>query len=200
MHTKIHREPVSKRPTPRALARLGALLLGLGAAALPGIAAAQRIPQAAPADAPALPGDSLRANAAFTAHLLLTPDEPALRRAWAAASATGRQPDLQATDRVTAGGSVGAVVILTGCTPDAAGRCDVAVEFALQAPDGSRQALGSGSLWTQPPQTPGYSLGSAALTLRTTAAQRGSQLRLLARVTDRVARRSLELTAPLRVE
>ncbi|WP_157118974.1 hypothetical protein [Azohydromonas lata] len=196
----MHTPTTRPKEEARSPLRLGALALGLAAAALFMAATTVRSPLAAPADAPAVPGDSLRANAAFTAHLLLTPDEPALRRAWAAAATAGTQPDLQATDRVAAGAGVGAVVILSGCAPDAAGRCDVAVEFALLAADGSRQALGSGSLWTQPPATPNFSLGSAALTLRTTPAQRGAQLRVLARVTDRVAHRTLELSAPLRVE
>jgi hypothetical protein len=199
MEDDAMRATISPKSVLKAPSRLAALLLGLGAAALV-VATATRTPHAEPAQAPALPGEALRAAGAFTAHLLLTPDEPGLRRAWTEAAAAGTQPDLQATDRVAVGRGVGAVVIFTGCMADAAGRCDVAVEYALQAGDGTRRPLGNGSLWTQPPQTPRYSLGSTALTLRFTPAERGTQLQVLARVTDRVAHRSVDVVAPLRVE
>ena len=175
--------------------RLGAamaLALPLAAGAAPGAE-----------DAPPGPGaEALRQNGPFMAHLLLTPDETALRRGWteAAAAGAGVEPRLEITDTAAPGRGVSAVVVFTGCAPGAAGHCDVAVEYALQKRDGTRATLGSGELWSQPPHTPRFMLGSTSLKLAFGAPDRGAQLRVLAKVTDRVARRSVELAAPLKVE
>jgi hypothetical protein len=143
---------------------------------------------------------ALRRDGPFMAHLLLTPDEAALRRHWAEASAAGTQPRLEATDTAAPGRGVSAVVIFTGCAPGAGGHCDVAVEYALQQRDGTRAALGSGMLWSQPPHTPHFMLGGTSLKLAFGTQDRGARLRVLATVTDRVAGRSLALSAPLNVE
>lgn len=174
------------------LAAAVSLALPLAAAAAPG---AEDTPQGPAAEA-------LRQNGPFMAHLLLTPDEAALRRGWAEAVAAGAgvQPRLELTDTAAPGQSVSAVVVFTGCAPGAAGHCDVAVEYALQRRGGMPAALGSGALWTQPPHTPRFMLGSTSLKLAFGAPDRGAQLRVLAKVTDRVAKRSVELAAPLKVE
>lgn len=176
--------------------RLGAAL----SLALP-LAAAGAAPVAE--DAPQGPGaEALRQDGPFMAHLLLTPDEAALRRGWAEAAAAGAgvQPRLEITDTAAPGRGVSAVVVFTGCAPGAAGHCDVAVEYALQKRDGTRTTLGRGVLWAQAPHTPRFMLGSTSLKLAFGAPDRGAQLRVLAKVTDRVAKRSVELAAPLKVE
>lgn len=143
---------------------------------------------------------SARGGSAWMAHLLLTPDEAALRRAWAEAAAGGAQPRLEATDTATPGRTVSAVVIFSGCAPGPAGACDVTVDYALQGDDGVRRPAGGGPLWTEAPHTPRFMLGGTSLLLGFAERDRGARLQVRATVTDRVAQRRLELAAPLRVD
>jgi hypothetical protein len=188
--------------------RAAALIRALPLALAPALALTLSLMLALPQSAVAQADDSrpdaaaLRRDGPFMAHLLLTPDEAALRRHWAeaAAAGAGAQPRLEATDTAAPGRSVSAVVIFTGCAPGAGGHCDVAVEYALQQRDGTRAALGSGVLWSQPPHTPRFMLGTTSLKLAFGTQDRGARLRVLATVTDRVAGRSVALSAPLSVE
>ncbi len=139
----------------------------------------------------------MRSSGSFLARLSLTGDETALRKEWADAAAN---PQLQTIDRAVVGAPVTTVLVFNGCTPDPAGRCDVFAEFSIVAPDGLRTRLGAGSLWYAAPLTPRFMLGSASVTLLFREKDKGKSFRMIATVEDRVARKTLELSTPLRVD
>lgn len=146
---------------------------------------------------PAPERENMRSAGNFLVQLSLTGDEAALRKEWAEASAA---PQLPTIERVTVGAPVTTVLVFNGCAPDPAGRCDVFAEFSIVAPDGLRTRLGAGSLWHAAPLTPRFMLGSASVTLLFRDRDKGKAFRMVATVEDRVTRKTLELSTPLRVE
>lgn len=141
--------------------------------------------------------ENMRSAGNFLVRLSLTGDEAALRKEWAEATAA---PQLPTIDRVVVGTPVTTVLVFNGCTPDPAGRCDVFAEFSIVAPDGLRTRLGAGSLWYAAPFTPRFMLGSASVTLLFRDKDKGKAFRMIATVEDRVARKTLELSTPLRID
>lgn len=141
--------------------------------------------------------EDMRSAGNFLVRLSLTGDEAALRKEWADAAAT---PQLRTIDRAAAGAPVTTVLVFNGCTPDPAGRCDVFAEFSIVAPDGVRTRLGAGSLWYAAPLTPRFMLGSASVTLLFRDKDKGKAFRMIATVEDRVSRKTLELSTPLRID
>lgn len=146
---------------------------------------------------PAPEREDMRSAGDFLARLSLTGDDAALRKEWAEATAT---PQLPTIDRVAVGAPVTTVLVFNGCSPGPAGRCDVFAEFSIVAPDGLRTRLGAGSLWYAAPLTPRFMLGSASVTLLFREKDKGQAFRMIATVEDRVARKTLELSTPLRVD
>ncbi|MBB6560763.1 hypothetical protein HNP48_003439 [Acidovorax soli] len=131
------------------------------------------------------------------ARLLLTADEKALRHIW---ETSPTPPRLPVTDRARLGASASTVIIFKGCAPDPAGHCDVDVEFEVAGPDGKAQNAGSAKLWSAAPLGQKFMLGAASATLAFHGEEDLGSYTVRARLSDRVAQRQLELSAPLRVE
>lgn len=131
------------------------------------------------------------------ARLLLTADEKALRHIW---ETSPTPPRLPVTDRARLGASASTVIIFKGCTPDPAGHCDVDVEFEVAGPDGKAQNAGSAKLWSAAPLGHKFMLGAASATRAFHGEEDLGSYTVRARLSDRVAKRQLELSAPLRVE
>lgn len=139
--------------------------------------------------------ESMRSAGDFGAQLVLTPDEKQFRKAW---SGTKGTPTLRATNSARAGGAVAAMIVFHGCVVKAGGACDVSVDFKLQGPDGKQAPAGGGPVWTGEPAPAGMlRLGQASMTVRFDATDRPGDYRVLARVTDKVAGRTLDLAARL---
>lgn len=141
--------------------------------------------------------ENMRSAGNFLVQLSLTVDEAALRKEWAEAA---ENPKIQVAESVAVGAPITTALVFNGCTPNPAGLCDVFSEFSIVAPDGLRTRLGAGSLWYAAPLTPRFMLGSANVTLMFREKDKGKQFRMIATVEDRVARKVLELSTPLRVE
>lgn len=132
----------------------------------------------------------------FAAQLSLTADEQELRKTWDTSS---ENPQLRVTDSVHLGSGVSTVLIFRGCTPNPAGKCDVAVEFSLVKPNGKSVNGGTGSLWSSAPLPHRFMLGAASMTLAFNSKDDVGAYQVRAKVVDRVAERTVELVTPLRV-
>ncbi len=141
--------------------------------------------------------ESMRSNGDFLVQLIVTPDEVEVRKAW---STSSRTPALRTTDSVGRGVSSSAMLILRGCAPNAIGQCDVVVEFFVVTPGGKRVPAGGGPLWTSEPPAATLVLGSASLNFGFGATDEVGLYSVQAKVTDRIGRRTLELSRPLRLE
>lgn len=131
------------------------------------------------------------------ARLALTANEQELRRVW---ETSRTPPRLSVTDRVRLGMSASTVILFRGCQADAAGRCDLGVDFMVVGPDGKQQNAGSANLWSAAPLGQKFMLGAASATLAFHGDEDLGNYTVRARLVDRVAGRQLELPAPLRVE
>lgn len=141
--------------------------------------------------------ESLRSDGDFMVQLVITPDEAELRKAW---NTSSRAPALRTTESVKRSVASSAMLILRGCAPNAIGQCDVVVEFFLVAPNGKRVPAGGGPLWTSEPPAATLALGSASMNFGFGAADESGLYTVQAKVTDRIGRRVLELSRPLRLE
>lgn len=139
---------------------------------------------------------AMRSDGEFGVRIVLTADEQALRHEWNTARAN---PRLQTTDTVAAGGEVTAMLVFHGCKPNAAGNCEVVAAFALVAPDGKRDPGGAGSLWSAAPLPGRLMLGAASMRIGFTAGDAPGTYQIHARVVDRVALRTLDVVAPVRL-
>ncbi|MCG3189005.1 MAG: hypothetical protein LKCHEGNO_01248 [Burkholderiaceae bacterium] len=75
---------------------------------------------------------------AFSAQLILVPDARQLLAQW---SGTRRESiDVDTVHAVAVGAEANAFVVFGGCSPDAAGRCDVTMRLRVQRPDGKLHA------------------------------------------------------------
>ncbi len=165
---------------------------------LPAIAAFMvLLPPAHAAEYEVPQGASPHSAGALQAKLFLTADEKELRRIW---EASPTPPRLPTTERVRLGHSASTVIVFKGCEANAAGRCEVGVDFAVTGPDGKAQNAGSASLWSSAPLGQKFMLGEASATLKFNGDEDLGAYTVRARVVDRVAKRQLELSAPLRVE
>ncbi len=143
--------------------------------------------------------EHMRSAGALGVQLLLTPDAEAFRQAWVAGGGAS-SPGMQLTQSVRRGGSLSALLVLHGCKPDPDGKCDIRVAFTLVSPDGKRQPAGSGTLWNDAPFAGKQLLGNAKMTLGFSAQDARGRYRVLARVTDQVARIGMDLSTSFLVE
>jgi hypothetical protein len=139
----------------------------------------------------------MRSDGDLHAQLVITPDEAELRRAWTTSS---RTPTLRIVDALKPGGRASAMLILRGCAPTAAGRCDVVVEFFVAMPGGKRIPAGGGPLWTSEPPADTLVLGAASMNFAFGTTDELGVYSVQAKVTDRVGNRTLELSRPIRLE
>lgn len=137
---------------------------------------------------------SRRSSDDFGVQLVLTNHEKKLRQAWALPTL---KPQLPTAREVRVGGSLSGLIIFTGCKPDANGACDVSVQYSLQQPDAKRMPAGQGPVFRGKPKGGALmALGETSVSMAFTAEDVPGPYILTAMVTDRVARRTVELIAP----
>ena len=137
---------------------------------------------------------SMRSSGDFGVQLVLTPNEKEFRQSWNSTTGT---PTLRSTSSIRQGDSISGVLIFSGCQPSPTRACDVAVEFALQGPDGSTTPAGNGPVWNaSPPKARELFLGQASVSIGFTKDDALGSYKLVAVVRDNISRRTLQLTSP----
>lgn len=91
------------------------------------------------------------------------------------------------------------MILFHGCVANATGRCDGHVSFALVDPDGKAIPAGEGPLWKGPPASRQILLSDASLTVGFDQSDKVGTYRILATVTDRVAGKRIQVSAPFAV-
>ncbi|MCM2264355.1 MAG: hypothetical protein NDI73_04090 [Desulfuromonadales bacterium] len=141
--------------------------------------------------------ESMRSAGNFGVQIMLTPDDKQFRQTW---NSTMSTPNLNTTDTVHLGASVTAVLIFHGCSPNAAGVCDVAAEFILESPDGTKMPAGGGPVWSAAPLQDGLlQLGQASMTVGFDKTDPVGDYKVIANVKDKISGRALNLIARLKV-
>lgn len=141
--------------------------------------------------------ESMRSAGDFGVQIVLTADEDQFRQTW---NSSKTPPNLSTTNTVRLGSTVSALLIFHGCSPNAVGLCNVASEFILEAPDGTKTPAGDGPVWTgKPMQQRLLQLGQASLTVGLNQTDPIGNYKITANIKDKVAGRSLTVVARLNV-
>lgn len=141
--------------------------------------------------------ESMRSAGNFGVQVVITPDEKQFRQTW---NSTKGTPKLSSTNTVRLGSSVTAVLIFHGCSPGAAGLCDVVSEFILESPDGAKTPAGSGPVWSGAPLQDGLlQLGQASMTVGFDKTDPVGEYKIIANVKDKVSARTLTVVGRLKV-
>jgi hypothetical protein len=141
--------------------------------------------------------ESMRSTGDFGVQVVLTADEGQLRQTW---SSSKTPPKLNTTDIVGLGGSVSALLIFHGCSPNASGVCNVISEFILEGPDGSKTPGGSGPVWSEKPMPQRVlQLGLSSMTVGFNESDPIGDYKIKANVKDKVSGRTLSVVARLKV-
>ena len=141
--------------------------------------------------------ESMRSAGDFGVQIVLTADEGQFRQTW---NSSNTPPKLSATNTVRHGRSVTALLIFHGCSPNAGGVCDVASEFILEAPDGTKTPAGGGSVWSgKPMQQRLLQLGQASMTVGFDKTDPIGDYKITANIKDKVSGRALAVVARLKV-
>lgn len=141
--------------------------------------------------------ESMRTAGNFGVQVVLTPDDKQFRQIW---NSTNGTPKLSSTNSVRLGSSVSAVLIFHGCSPNAAGVCDVVSEFALESPDGARTPAGGGPVWSVAPMQAGLlQLGQASMTVGFDKTDSVGDYKIIANVKDKVSGHALTVIGKLKV-
>ena len=138
-----------------------------------------------------------RSSNGFGVMFVLTADEVAFARAW---SGSVQRPVLQTTTSVQRGKSVSAMLLFSGCKPNAAGACNVSVKYRVAATDGTVQNVGPYSLWQRVAPKPGIvELGDARLKIGTARNDPVGNCSISATLTDLNSGTSIDVSATLKV-
>ena len=141
--------------------------------------------------------ESMRSAGDFGVQIVLTADERQFRQTW---DSSKTPPKLSATNIVRLGESVSAMLIFHGCSPNTGGTCDVASEFVLEAPEGSKTPAGGGPVWTGKPMQQGHlQLGHASMTVGFDKADPIGDYKVTANIKDKVSGRVLSVMTRLKV-
>ncbi len=141
--------------------------------------------------------ESMRSAGDFGVQIVLTADEGQFRQTWYSSKSP---PKLSTTNTVRLGASVSAMIIFHGCSPNASGVCDVASEFFLEAPDGSKTPAGGGPVWTgKPMQQRFLQLGQASMTVGFDKTDPIGNYKITASIKDKASDRALSVIARLKV-
>jgi hypothetical protein len=97
---------------------------------------------------------------------------------------------------VSRGKPISAMLVVHGCAARRDGRCDAVVQFALVGPEDKRSAGPSGVLWNLPAEKGKFYLSDTSLTMGFDGTDPLGAYRIVATATDRVARRTVEVSAP----
>lgn len=142
--------------------------------------------------------ESMRSAGDFGVQIVLTPDDKQFRQTW---NSTKGTPKLSSTNSVSLGSSVSAILVFHGCSPNAAGVCDVVSEFALESPDGAKSPAGGGPVWSVAPMRAGLlQLGQASMTVGFDKTDPVGDYKIIANVKDKISGRALTVIAKLKVE
>jgi hypothetical protein len=142
--------------------------------------------------------ESMRSAGDFGVQIVLTADEGQFRQKW---NASKTPPKLSTTNTVRLGGKVSALLVFHGCSPNAGGLCDVASEFILEAPDGSKTPAGGGLVWSgKPMQQRLLQLGQASMTVGFDKTDPVGDYKVTANIKDKVTGRVLSVAARLKVK
>ena len=140
---------------------------------------------------------SMRSSGDFGAQLILTGNAEGFRKAWNATTGT---PTLPSSSTVRLGQSISAVIVFGGCKAGVTNKCQVSVDFALLAPDGTKTPVGNGPVWSKEAPKPRIlMLGDASVTVGFEKNDPPGIYTLIAKVKDRVANQNLQLTMPFTV-
>lgn len=140
----------------------------------------------------AAPDSPTRAsNGTFGAMLVLTDDWENFIQRW-------EQPtpgfEMPAVNAIQKGRPLMSAIIFTGCKPDQAGNCSVTGDFQVIDPNGKTYAdQRDANIWSLPPPDPALQLSVESLGLSLDPPDPLGTYVLIARITDRIANRSLEL-------
>jgi hypothetical protein len=137
--------------------------------------------------------DSVKSAGSFTVQIVLTADAKAFRNTW---NTSETPPRLETTSTVKRGGSITAMLVVHGCAAGREGKCNATARFDLVAPDGKKTPGGSGVLWNAVAEKKKLYLSDTSLTIGFDAADELGKYRIVATATDRVARRTIEVSAP----
>lgn len=141
--------------------------------------------------------ESMRSAGNFGAQVVLTPDDEQFRQAW---NSTKGTPKLNSTNSVRLGSPVTAVLIFHGCSPNAAGVCDVVSEFIIESPDGVKTPAGGGPVWSGVPLQDGLlQLGQASMTVGFDKTDPVGDYKVIANVKDKISDRTLNLIVRFKV-
>lgn len=141
--------------------------------------------------------ESMRSAGDFGVQIVLTADEVQFRHTW---NSSKTPPKLSTTNTVRLGQSVSALLIFHGCAPNAGSVCDVASEFIVEAPNGSKTPAGGGPVWSaQPMQLRLLQLGQASMTVGFDRTDSVGDYKISANVQDKVSGRALAVVARLKV-
>jgi hypothetical protein len=130
-------------------------------------------------------------------HLTDRPDE--LFAAW---ETPGARVPVSVIETVKRGVPIAGVIFFTGCTPNAAGRCETAATFQVFKPDGTAYAdEETAELWSEAPPPDGeLQLGVAAIGVRIEPRDPDGTYMVRARLLDRVSNTKVELAQTFDVE
>ena len=150
-----------------------------------------------PAGNPIPDTERMRSAGDFGVQIVLTADERQFRQIW---NSSNTPPKLSTASTVRLGGSISAFLIFHGCSPNAGGVCDVASEFILEAPDGSKTPAGGGPVWSEKPmQKRLLQLGQASMTVAFDKTDPIGDYKITANIKDKVSGRALAVVARLKV-
>ncbi|MDR0775860.1 MAG: hypothetical protein LBE81_04395 [Azonexus sp.] len=141
--------------------------------------------------------ENMRSAGDFGVQILLTADEEQFRQTW---NSSKTPPKLSTTNTVRLGGSVSALLIFHGCSPNSGGVCDVASEFILEAPDGTKTPAGDGPVWSgKPMQQRLLQLGLTSMTVGFDKTDPTGDYKIIANIKDKVSGRALSVVTRLKV-
>ncbi|MGB4812819.1 MAG: hypothetical protein WBP13_10140 [Methylophilaceae bacterium] len=147
---------------------------------------------------PIADSESMRSVDDFGVQIVLTADEPKFRQKW---NTSKTPPKLSTTNTVRLGGSISAVLIFHGCTPNAAGVCDVASEFILESPDGNKMPAASGPVWSDKPMPQKVlQLGLSSMTIGFNKTDLTGKYNIIANIKDNISGKTLKVVTHLKVK
>lgn len=141
--------------------------------------------------------ESMRSAGDFGVQIAFTKDEEQFRHTW---NSSKTPPKLSTTNTVRLGESVSAMLIFYGCSPNAGGVCDVASEFVIESPDGSKIPVGGGPIWVgKPIQQRLLQLGQASITVGFDKNDPIGDYKITANIKDKVSGRAVSVMNWLKV-
>jgi hypothetical protein len=136
--------------------------------------------------------DARKSSGDFGVQLLLTDDAKTFRDTW---NRPGT-PTLSTTKIVQRGESVSTMLLFSGCKPGKDGRCNVDVKYRLISPNGSSDDFGPTPVTRRAAPKPGITeLGDSVVTVEFTHEDPAGRYVFLATVTDRVANKTIKVSA-----